>query len=126
MSRRPIGTYANSRIIVCGWRKRWSLVGHVITFGRACCGPSRGVTLYFSDGPVKAYRSAPFSTGECWWRRSPSTTRKYELSQGRGAASGPPTIPSHGCIHVEPSQAELLFKWAGNFDVMVIVMKKTR
>jgi hypothetical protein len=39
---------------------------------------------------------------------------------------GPPTIPSHGCIHVEPSQAELLFKWAGNFDVMVIVMKKTR
>jgi lipoprotein-anchoring transpeptidase ErfK/SrfK len=39
---------------------------------------------------------------------------------------GPPTIPSHGCIHVEPSQAERLFNWAGNADIMVIVLKRTR
>jgi hypothetical protein len=47
---------------------------------------------------------------------------------------GPPTIPSHGCIHVEPSQAEKLFRWAGGTDatsgqavndVMVIVLKET-
>ena len=48
---------------------------------------------------------------------------------------GPPTIPSHGCIHVEPSQAEKLFRWAGGTDktaggtvndVMVIVLKRTK
>jgi hypothetical protein len=48
---------------------------------------------------------------------------------------GPPTLSSHGCIHVEPSQAEKLFRWAGGTnatsgqavnDVMVIVLKKTR
>jgi hypothetical protein len=39
---------------------------------------------------------------------------------------GPPTVPSHGCIHVAPSQAEQLFKWAGSFDVMVVVLKRTR
>jgi hypothetical protein len=47
---------------------------------------------------------------------------------------GPPTIPSHGCIHVEPSQAAILFRWAGGTettnggpvnDVMVIVLKRT-
>ncbi len=38
---------------------------------------------------------------------------------------GPPTEASHGCIHVEPSQAERLFKWAGKHDVMVIVLKRT-
>ena len=32
----------------------------------------------------------------------------------------------YGCIHVEPSQAEQLFNWAGNHDVMVIVLKTTR
>lgn len=37
---------------------------------------------------------------------------------------GPPTVPSHGCIHVEPSQAEKLFNWAkASRDIMVIVLK---
>lgn len=45
---------------------------------------------------------------------------------------GPPTVESHGCIHVEPTQAEKLFRWAGGTDktdgdpvndVMVIVLK---
>jgi hypothetical protein len=48
---------------------------------------------------------------------------------------GPPTVPSHGCIHVLPLEAERLFNWvhapAGFFppqtvDVLVFVLKKTR
>ncbi|MDR1968546.1 MAG: L,D-transpeptidase family protein [Burkholderiaceae bacterium] len=47
---------------------------------------------------------------------------------------GSPTVPSHGCIHVAPGQAERLFRWAGGTDatsgqavndVMVIVLKQT-
>ena len=38
---------------------------------------------------------------------------------------GPATIPSHGCIHVAPGDAERLFDWAGVADVMVIVLKTT-
>jgi hypothetical protein len=51
---------------------------------------------------------------------------------------GPPRIPSHGCIHVDPSEAAKLFNWATSssikpkdpnepaiHDVMVIVLKKT-
>jgi hypothetical protein len=44
---------------------------------------------------------------------------------------GPAEADSHGCIHVEPSQAEKLFNWAGGEksavtnDVMVIVLKFT-
>ncbi len=44
---------------------------------------------------------------------------------------GPPTVDSHGCIHVEPSEAERLFNWAGgeksavSNDIMVIVLKFT-
>jgi hypothetical protein len=33
---------------------------------------------------------------------------------------------SHGCIHVKPSEAAQLFYWAGQVDLMVIVMKLTR
>jgi L,D-transpeptidase catalytic domain/Putative peptidoglycan binding domain len=39
---------------------------------------------------------------------------------------GPPTIPSHGCIHVAPSEAERIFNWARNFDIEVVVLKRTR
>jgi hypothetical protein len=38
---------------------------------------------------------------------------------------GPPTVPSHGCIHVGPPSAENLFNWAGQYDIIVIVVKLT-
>lgn len=33
---------------------------------------------------------------------------------------------SHGCIHVEPHYAEKLFDWAGNKEILVLVLKPTR
>lgn len=51
--------------------------------------------------------------------------------KGEALHQGPPTESSHGCIHVEPSQAELLFNWAGgeknavDKKIMVIVLKRT-
>jgi hypothetical protein len=39
---------------------------------------------------------------------------------------GPPTVPSHGCIHVRPSEAAQLFSWAGQVDLRVIIVKLTR
>jgi L,D-transpeptidase catalytic domain/Putative peptidoglycan binding domain len=65
------------------------------------------------------------------------TSSKYPIPPGNmdfalffhGAEAihqGPPTVPSHGCIHVEPSQAERLFNWAGKTDITVIVLKRTR
>ena len=50
---------------------------------------------------------------------------------GEALHQGPPDADSHGCIHVEPSEAERLFNWAGGEksavtnDVMVIVLKFT-
>jgi hypothetical protein len=38
---------------------------------------------------------------------------------------GPPTVPSHGCIHVDPLEAERLFFWAGRTDITVIVIRRT-
>jgi hypothetical protein len=38
---------------------------------------------------------------------------------------GPPTLPSHGCIHVGPPDAERLFNFAGSNDILVIVVKRT-
>jgi len=36
---------------------------------------------------------------------------------------GPGSLPSKGCIHVSAPYAEQLFNWAGNDDVIVIVVK---
>jgi hypothetical protein len=58
----------------------------------------------------------------------PPGNMDFSLFYNRAEAlhQGPPTIPSHGCIHVRPSQASQLFNWAGHHDLMVIVMKLTR
>jgi len=42
---------------------------------------------------------------------------------GEAIHQGPPTVPSHGCIHVGPPFAQQVFNWAGQFDVLVIVVK---
>lgn len=58
----------------------------------------------------------------------PPGNMDFSLFYHRGEAlhQGPPTEPSHGCIHVKPSEAAQLFYWAGQVDLMVIVMKLTR
>jgi hypothetical protein len=45
---------------------------------------------------------------------------------GEAIHQGPPTEPSHGCIHVGAPDAEGLFNWAGNHNILVIVVKRTR
>ena len=45
---------------------------------------------------------------------------------GEAIHQGPPTLPSHGCIHVGPPHAEQLFNWAGGSDILVIVVKPHR
>lgn len=64
------------------------------------------------------------------------TSSKYPIPPGNmdfslffhGAEAihqGPPTVSSHGCVHVEPVEAERLFNWAGRTDIRVIVIKRT-
>jgi hypothetical protein len=36
---------------------------------------------------------------------------------------GPGSLPSHGCIHVNPPYAERVFDWSGKHNVIVIVVK---
>jgi len=65
------------------------------------------------------------------------TSSKYPIPPGNmdfslffdGAIAlhqGPPSEPSHGCIHVGKPHAESLFKWAGKTNVLVIVAKLTK
>jgi lipoprotein-anchoring transpeptidase ErfK/SrfK len=43
----------------------------------------------------------------------------------RAIHQGPGDLPSEGCIHVNPPFAERLFDWAGDHDIIVIVVKLT-
>jgi hypothetical protein len=58
----------------------------------------------------------------------PPDNMQFSLFYNRGEAIhlGPPTVPSHGCIHVGMPDAENLFRWAGAHDILVIVVKRTR
>ena len=58
----------------------------------------------------------------------PPGNMDYSLFHHKGDAlhQGPPTAPTHGCIHVRPTEAAQLFSWASHIDLMVIVMKLTR
>jgi hypothetical protein len=42
---------------------------------------------------------------------------------GEAIHQGPGSLESHGCIHVNPPDAEGVFNWAGTHDVLVIVAK---
>jgi hypothetical protein len=48
----------------------------------------------------------------------------YLKSNGEAIHQGPSDEPSHGCIHVDAPHAERLFRWAGEHDVMAIVVKE--
>jgi lipoprotein-anchoring transpeptidase ErfK/SrfK len=58
----------------------------------------------------------------------PPGNMDFSLFYNKGEAlhQGPTTAESHGCIHVRPVEAEQLFNWAGQVDLMVIVVKLTR
>lgn len=100
----------------------------------------------FEDGVLKfdlrpiagGARTSPTTRGvfNVYRRLRHHTSSKYPYPPGNmdfslffhGAEAihqGPPRIPSHGCVHVEPGDAERLFDWAGAADVMVIVLKTT-
>jgi L,D-transpeptidase catalytic domain/Putative peptidoglycan binding domain len=100
----------------------------------------------FEDGRVKldirpikgGARTSPTTRGvfKVFRRLRYHTSSKYPIPRGNmdvtlffhGAEAihqGPPTIPSHGCVHVEPVEAERLFQWAGKTDISVIVIRTT-
>ena len=57
----------------------------------------------------------------------PRGNMNFSLFYNKGEAlhQGPTSADSHGCIHVRPTEAEQLFNWAGQVDLMVIVAKLT-
>lgn len=86
--------------------------------------------------PIKGgARTSPTTRGafKVFRRRRYHTSSKYPIPPGNMDFSlffhraeaihqGPPTVPSHGCVHVEPGEAERLFTWAGKTDIRVIVI----
>jgi hypothetical protein len=101
----------------------------------------------FVDGIVKldirpiigGARTSPTTRGvfKVTRRHRYHTSSKYPIPPGNmdfslffhGAEAihqGPPDTPSHGCVHVEPGEAERLFNWAGRTDVRVIVIARPR
>ncbi len=97
-------------------------------------------SLRFDFKPIKGGNATDPSTRgvfKVFKRLRHHTSSKYPIPPGnmdyalfyhRAEAlhQGPPTIPSHGCIHVRPSEAAQLFTWAGNLDLIVIVLKLTK
>lgn len=56
---------------------------------------------------------------------TPQDNMQFSLFYNGGEAihQGSASVPSHGCIHVPAPHAERIFRFAGSFDVIVIVVK---
>lgn len=88
--------------------------------GGSAADPSTRGVFQMSSRRLRHHTSSQFPI--------PPGNMDFSLFYNRGEAfhQGPPTVPSHGCIHVGAPQAEQLFNWAGSSDILVIVVKSHR
>jgi peptidoglycan hydrolase-like protein with peptidoglycan-binding domain len=79
--------------------------------------PSTQGVFPMSDRRLRNHTSSQFPI--------PPNNMQFSMFYHRGEAihMGPPTVPSHGCIHVGPPDIEKLFNYVGKSDELVIVVK---
>lgn len=87
--------------------------------GGSTSDPSTRGVFQMSSRRLRSHTSSQFPI--------PPGNMDFSLFYHRGEAlhQGPPTLESHGCIHVGVPDAENLFDWAAANNIIVIVVKLT-
>ena len=81
--------------------------------------PSTRGVFQMTDRRLRHHTSSQFP--------DPPDNMQFSLFYNKGQAihQGPADEESHGCIHVDNPNAEKVFKFAGDHDVLVIVVKRS-